>query len=296
MTPSMGSVTFGLSFVGSGPMAQPGMAADLAQAAEELGFTAMWMPEHVVIPIAMQSPYPYSPDGKLPAAGMTADAPDPLMWLAFVAARTSRIQLCTGVLVLGQRNPLIVAKEAATLDVLSQGRAVLGIGGGWLAEEFEALNVPFGERGRRMDEYVAVMRALWAEHPTSFHGEFTNFDQCVSLPHPVQVGGIPIVVGGDSARAARRAGELGNGWFPGIPNPSTLGPLGDRMRKAAEQAGRDPDAISLQTSWTNDAPTLEALESLGFRHFTVAVPGHKIVGPGALDATLTGLAARVGLR
>jgi probable F420-dependent oxidoreductase len=296
MTSPSTPVSFGLSFVGSGPMAQPDMAADLAQAAEELGFTALWMPEHVVIPMEMESPYPYSPDGKLPAAGMTADAPDPLLWLAFVAARTTRIELCTGVLVLGQRNPLIVAKQAATLDVLSKGRAVLGVGSGWLAEEFEALNVPFAERGRRLDEYVTVLRTLWASHPASFHGEYTNFDQCVSLPHPVQPGGIPIVVGGDSARAARRAGELGDGWFPGVPDPSTLAPLVEVMRDAARKAGRDPDAISLQTSWTPSVPTLEALQALGFRHFTVGVPAHRIVGPGALDAALGGLAERVGLR
>ncbi|MCU1346628.1 MAG: putative F420-dependent oxidoreductase, Rv2161c family [Acidimicrobiia bacterium] len=277
-------------------MAQPDMAADLAQAAEELGFTSLWMPEHVVIPLGLESTYPYSPDGKLPAEGMTADAPDPLLWLAFVAGRTTRIRLCTGVLVLAQRNPLVVAKQAATLDVLSKGRAVLGIGAGWLAEEFAALNVPFAERGRRTDEYVAVMRALWAAEPASFHGEFTDFDHCVSLPNPVQTNGIPIVVGGDTARAARRAGELGNGWFPGTPNPATLAPLVEVMRSAATAVGRDPEAISLQTSYSGKPATLEALQALGFSHFTLGVPGDRIVGPGALDATLGGLAARVGLR
>src|SRR4051794_8390138 len=193
---SMSNATFGLSFVGNGPMAQPEMAADLAQAAEELGFTSLWMPEHVVIPTEMKSLYPYSPDGKMSSTAMTVDSPDPLMWLAFVAARTSRIRLCTGVLVLARRSPLVVAKQAATLDVLSQGRAVLGVGSGWLAEEFAALDVPFLERGRRLDEYIKVLRALWHDEPTTFHGEFVNFDSCLSLPHPVQAGGIPIVVGG----------------------------------------------------------------------------------------------------
>lgn len=290
------NVTFGLSFVGNGPMAQPEMAADLAQAAEELGFTSLWMPEHVVIPTEMKSLYPYSPDGKMSAGAMTVDAPDPLMWLAFVAARTSRIRLCTGVLVLAQRSPLVVAKQAATLDVLSQGRAVLGVGSGWLAEEFAALGVPFSERGRRLDEYITVLRALWAEQPTTFHGEFVDFDKCLSLPHPVQAGGIPIVVGGDSDRAARRAGELCDGWFPGLADPAALAPRVELMRNAADKAGRDPDAISLQTSYSGKEIIVEQLQALGFRHFTLGVPAHRIVGPGALDAALLGLAERVGLR
>jgi probable F420-dependent oxidoreductase len=290
------NVTYGLSFVGGGPMAQPDMAVDLAQAAEELGFSAMWMPEHVVIPMNQQSRYPYSPDGKLPVAAMMIDSPDPMLWLTFVAARTSRIRLCTGVLVLPQRDPLIVAKQIATLDVLSVGRATLGVGVGWLAEEFAALNVPFAGRGRRTDEYITVLRTLWADQPASFHGEFTNFDDCLSLPKPVQADGVPIVIGGDSALAARRAGKFGDGWFPGVPNPETLAPLVERMRVAANAAGRDPDRISLQTSFTTQQDQLTALYELGFRHFTLGVPEHKIVGPGALDAAMLSLAQRCGLR
>lgn len=292
----MSNVTYGLSFVGGGPMAQPDMAADLAQAAEELGFTALWMPEHVVLPINMQSRYPYSPDGKLPTAGMTTDAPDPFLWLTYVAATTRSIRLCTGVLVLPQRDPLVVAKQAATLDLLSGGRATLGVGVGWLAEEFAALHAEFTDRGQRMDEHIAVLRTLWGTQPASFHGRYTDFDQCISMPRPVQAGGIPIVIGGDSARAARRAGELGDGWFPGAPDPIVLAPLVETMRSAAASAGRDPEALSLQTGYTGNDATRSALVDLGFTHFTLGVPGHKIVGPGALDATMASLAARVGLR
>jgi probable F420-dependent oxidoreductase len=292
----MSNVTYGLAFVGGGPMAQPDMAADLAQAAEELGFTALWMPEHVVLPLDMQSRYPYSPDGKLPAAGFTTDSPDPFLWLTYVAAKTHSIRLCTGVLVLPQRDPLVVAKQAATLDVLSGGRATLGVGVGWLAEEFAALHADFTNRGRRMDEHIAVLRTLWGEQPATFHGTYTDFERCISMPRPLQPGGIPIVIGGDSARAARRAGALADGWFPGMPDQVALGPLVDLMRSTATAAGRDPDALALSTAYTGNEATRVALVELGFTHFTLGVPAHKIVGPGALDAALTALAGRVGLR
>ena len=138
--------------------------------------------------------------------------PDPLIWLAYVAAATERIRLATGILILPQRNPVVLAKELATLDHLSGGRIILGIGIGWLAEEFAAIGVPFAERAARTDDHVAALRALWSDDPTH-HGEFTQFTDCIVSPRPA-AGSIPIHVGGHSEAAARRAGRLGDGYFP----------------------------------------------------------------------------------
>src|SRR6476660_6665715 len=152
---------FGLMFANGGPFSEPGLAVGLAQLAEELGFESLWTVEHVVVPTAYASAYPYSPDGRMPG-GEDVPIPDPLIWLAYVGGATSTIRLATGILILPQRNPVILAKELATLDRLSGGRVELGVGVGWLREEFDALGVPWERRGARTDEYVAAMRALWA--------------------------------------------------------------------------------------------------------------------------------------
>jgi probable F420-dependent oxidoreductase len=150
----------------------------------------------------------------------------------------------TAVMILPQRNPLVLAKEVATLDYLSGGRIELGIGVGWLKEEFEALGIPFERRGKRADEYVAAMRALWASDGASFAGEFVNFDKVCCNPKPVAKS-VPIVVGGHSEAAARRAGRLGDGFFPSIGAQVDTMPLLDVVRRSAEQAGRDPGMVEL---------------------------------------------------
>ncbi|MCU1455163.1 MAG: hypothetical protein JWN46_3309 [Acidimicrobiales bacterium] len=288
--------TFGLTLVGAGAMAQPALAAEVAETAEGLGFTALWTSEHVVFPGEIRSPYPYSADGTFPAGGPRMDAPDPLIWLAYVAARTARIRLGTAVLVLPQRDPFVVAKQVASLDVLSGGRVSLGIGVGWLAEEFEVLGVPFADRGRRADEYVAVLRRLWSDAPASFSGDYVSFTDCTSLPHPVQPGGPPIIVGGDTVRAARRAGRIGDGWFPGTGTPDELEVLLGHLRDAAVDAGRDPEHVVLHTGYPDDDKTLSRLVDLGFSHFSVGVAGRGMREPGGLDKVLQALATRVGLR
>jgi probable F420-dependent oxidoreductase len=181
----------------------------------------------------------------MPGGDLT-DIPDPLIWLSFLAGQTTTLKLATGILILPQRNPVVLAKECATLDKLSGGRLVLGIGVGWLEEEFDALGVPFAERGRRTDEYVHVMRALWSEEKASYHGDFVNFDRAISQPKPVD-GAVPIVIGGHTAIAARRAGRLGDGFFPGKGSNDELRALLAVMRESAEKAGRDPDAIEVTT-------------------------------------------------
>jgi probable F420-dependent oxidoreductase len=211
--------------------------------AEAVGFDSVFAVEHVVIPDNYASVYPYAPGGRLPG-GPSVSFPDPLIWLTWVAAATTRLRFMTAVMILPQRNPLVLAKEVATLDYLSGGRIELGIGVGWLKEEFDALGVPFERRGKRADEYVAAMRALWAGDAASFAGEFVNFDKVNCNPKPVAKS-VPIVVGGHSEAAARRAGRLGDGFFPSIGAQVDTMPLLDVVRRSAEQAGRDPAKVEL---------------------------------------------------
>ena len=230
---------FGLLFVNSGPFSNPDLLAHLAQKAEECGFESLWTVEHVVIPQGFQTPYPYSKDGKIPG-GEDVSIPDPLLPLGFVAALTKKIRLATGVMILPQRHPLYVAKEMATLDLLSGGRTILGIGSGWLKEEFDALGLDFHARGARTDEAIKALRAAWCENPSSFLGKHFNFGPLMSFPKPAQTKGIPVHIGGHSAAAARRAGRLGDGFFPALGEVPKLKELFAIMSAEAQKAGRDP--------------------------------------------------------
>jgi probable F420-dependent oxidoreductase len=243
-------------------------AEKLARASENAGIESLWTVEHVVVPVGYESAYPYSPTGKMPG-DETAPIPDPLAWLAFMAAHTKTVRLATGILILPQRNPVILAKEAATIDVLSEGRLELGIGIGWLAEEFEAIGVPFDERVGRTEEYVSALRALWSSDET-FSGDFSSFSNARSYPKPVQQDGIPIVVGGHTKAAARRAGRLGNGFFPATP--ATIGDLVDEMRRAAKDAGRDPDAIEVTTGGPPSVDFAKSLADQGVGRIVMPAP------------------------
>lgn len=234
---------FGVMFANVGPMAYAEGAAAIGQAAEAGGFESLWTVEHTVVPSGYESSYPYSRDGKMPG-GEEFDIPDPLIWLTFVAAHTSTIRLGTGILILPQRNPVVLAKEVATLDRLSGGRVELGIGVGWLKEEFDAIGVPFDARGKVADDHIAAMRSLWTQGKATHHGEFTSFTDAISRPQPTQPE-VPITIGGHSKIAARRAGRLGNGFFPGRGNHEELAVLFDLVRTTAVEHGRDPDAIEL---------------------------------------------------
>lgn len=236
---------FGLAFANVGPCVDPRAATLFAQAAEKAGFESIWTVEHVVVPSGYQSVYPYDPSGKMPGPE-DSDIPDPLIWLAWVAAATSRIKLATGILILPERNPVVLAKEVATLDLLSGGRVLLGIGVGWLKEEFEAIGVPFERRGARSDEYVAAMRALWTQEKATHQGEFSRFTDCILRPRPAQAS-VPIHVGGHTDAAARRAGRLGDGFFPGKGDHAELRRLFDLARRTAVEHGRDPAAIEMTT-------------------------------------------------
>jgi probable F420-dependent oxidoreductase len=251
----------GILFANAGPYSKPENAVGLAQVAEELGFESIWTVEHVVVPSGYQSQYPYSPDGRMQGEEHTP-IPDPLIWLSYVGAATTRLRLGTGILILPQRNPLILAKEVATLDRLTSGRVELGVGVGWLEEEFDALGVPFEGRGQRMDEYVDVLRRLWQERETEYAGEFTNFAPLKSFPKPAQEGGPRVHIGGHSKAAARRAGRIGDGFFPGRTGDELV-TLIDEMRKAAVDAGRDPDAIEITGGSGLDLDSVKRVEDLG---------------------------------
>ena len=250
---------FGIGFANTGPFAGGDGARQMALAAEAAGFESLWTVEHTVVPQGYESPYPYSADGRMPGPE-DSPIPDPLIWLTFLAGVTSTIHLGTGILILPQRNPVVLAKEAATLDVLSGGRLLLGIGVGWLAEEFEAIGVPFHERGARTDDHVAAMRALWSGEAATYEGRFTSFEKCFARPEPVG-GAIPIHVGGHTEAAAKRAGRLGDGFFPGTANPDDLARLVDIVRTTATEAGRDPDAIEISTMALAMGP--EAVDTVG---------------------------------
>jgi len=197
---------------GDSPSRDFGYVRSLAQGCEGAGFSSLWAPEHVVFFSRYESSYPYSADGAPPWSGDTGIY-DPLFVCAVAAEATRELHVGTAVLILPQRPALLTAKEALTLDHLSRGRFRLGVGAGWAAEEYAALGVPFAQRGRRFNEYLQAIRAAWTMDHASFHGEFVNFDDVVLLPKPHTPGGPPVLVGGESRPAMRRAARLGDGWY-----------------------------------------------------------------------------------
>ena len=267
----------GLMFVNSGPFSNPALLAHLAVTAERCGVESMWTVEHVVIPQDYKSPYPYSSSGKIPG-GEDVSIPDPLLPLAFAAAVTKTIKLATGVLILPQRHPLYVAKEAATLDVLSGGRAILGIGSGWLEEEFSSLGLDFHTRGARTDESIKSLRALWSEDSASFHGKHFNFGPVKCYPKPVQKGGVPIHIGGHSPAAAKRAGRHGDGFFPALAEIPKLKELFALMKSEADKAGRDASKIELSCMGRPRVEELKALEGIGVSRVVIAPPAFDAEG------------------
>jgi len=189
----------------AGPLSNLDPLTRLCTGAEELGFDYATFSDHVVIPTDISSPYPYSATGEFTNQG-TGERNEQLIELAFVAARTSKLRLVTSVMVIPHRPAVLAAKQLATIDVLSSGRVTLGIGAGWMKEEFEALGVPpFAERGKVTDEYIAAFRELWTKDKPRFKGAYVDFDKITFAPKPAQKAGIPIWVGGESGPALRRS-------------------------------------------------------------------------------------------
>jgi probable F420-dependent oxidoreductase len=215
-------------------------------AVEECGCESVWTVEHVVVADDYEPLYPYSDDGRMPGRPDTV-MPDPLEWLAYAAALTSTVRLGTAVVVVPLHAAATLAKRAATVDALSGGRVMLGVGVGWQKEEYAAVGVPYDGRGHRLEESVAAMRALWRDDLASYDGSTVRFMRVRSEPKPIR-GSVPIVVGGSSDLAARRAGRIGDGWFPFVISPDDFTARAGLLRAAAETAGRDPDTVEL-TVW-----------------------------------------------
>lgn len=268
---------FALSGVGSGSTARPELLIQVAQKAEALGFESVWIPEHLAVPATITSRYPYSADGKFPG-GPNAALHDPFVALGFVAACTKTIKLGTGVFVLPLRNPLAAAKAATSVDVLSQGRLLFGIGIGWLEDEFNAVGMPFKDRAARTREAIAMMKALWsAEETPQFSGKFHSFPPLGFNPKPVQKPHPPIIFGGESRPALKRVAELGDGWFGFRYTPDTIKPQLALLKELTEKAGRDFSKLEITIApQSQEWLTLDAIkrfEDAGVHRMMTFAPG-----------------------
>lgn len=223
------------------------LLAEFGRQAERLGFASLWIPEHVVMPEKIESRYPYAADGQrtLPSS---VPMPNPFVTLGYLAAATRTIRLGTGICLVGEHHPLILAKEVATLDCLSGGRAILGVGIGWLAEEYRALGIPFERRAQRVREYVTVMRKLWGEEITAFQGEFVSFDAVRSFPKPLNGANVPVYLGGESDPALKRAAQYGDGWLGWRLRPDEVAFKRKQLMALTEAAGRDPRTLQIVIS------------------------------------------------
>jgi probable F420-dependent oxidoreductase len=242
------AVRLGLHALGIGTGADRAVIDAVASQADGRGFSTLWAGEHVVMVDRSASRYPYSDDGVI-AVPAQADWLDPMIALSFAAAASSRIGVATGVLLLPEHNPVVVAKQAASLDRLSAGRLTLGVGVGWSREEFAALGVPFEHRAARTAEYVAAMRTLWRDDVASFDGEFVRFDAIRVNPKPPRDRRIPIVLGGNTDAALRRVATWGDGWY-GF-NLDGLAEVRERiatLERLCDEAGRDRAELSVSVA------------------------------------------------
>ena len=243
---------YGFSIPNRGPNASPENLATLVRKAEELGYDCGSTGDHIVVPTDIGSRYPYTEGGEFPGS-ISGESMEQITLLAYLAGITHKLRLVTGVIIVPHRNPLLAAKALATLDVLSHGRLVVGIGAGWMKEEFQALELPpFEERGAVTDEYIRAFKELWASDNPTFEGKYCRFSGITFLPKPVQKPHPPIWVGGESPRAIRRTAELADGWYPIGSNPDF--PMGTpeqlaagikRLASRATRAGRDPSQIEV---------------------------------------------------
>jgi probable F420-dependent oxidoreductase len=284
-----GLMRVGLHALGIGTGARPEIIRAVAVAAEEHGFARLWAGEHVVMVDSSESRYPYSADGRI-AVPAGADWLDPMLALTYAAAVTGRIELATGVLLLPEHNPVVTAKRAATLDVLSGGRLTLGVGIGWSAEEFAALGVPFARRARRTAEYVAAMRAVWRDDVATFHGEFTDFEAIRVNPKPVRHRRVPVVVGGNSDGALRRVAAYGDGWYGFNLPGATVAERVQTLAAACRERGRSLDGLTVAVALSDPSPALlPALAEAGVTELVVvAAPP---AGPDEVATWVADLAA-----
>lgn len=232
------------TFVGIAAGARPDSLTTIAPHAEQLGFGTLWAGEHVVVFDSYQSKYPYTDSGEVPLARDT-DLLDPIVALTYAAAVTRTIRLATGISLVAEHNPVVLAKQISSLDYLSGGRFALGIGIGWSAEEFEAVGVPFERRAQRTCEYLEAMRALWRDERASFAGEFVRFNGARMNPKPISKDQLPVYFGGESMPALRRVAKYGAGWLGSNLSPAETGEKIARLREMFTSNGRDPNQLRI---------------------------------------------------
>jgi probable F420-dependent oxidoreductase len=263
----------GLSLPFTGPLATADAIRAYAQTAEQLGYDSVWVGDHVVFPSGYASHYPYSTAWSGPQKDMPVL--DPIATLSFVAAQTNRVRLGTSVLLLPARNPVLQAKSFSTLDVLSRGRSIFGVGVGWLEEEYRALGVPFERRGARADEYLELITLIWTGDEVTFRGEFYSLDPCYVLPAPVQRPHPPVWIGGNSAAALRRVARRGDGWIAAFVDATHLGGLLSELSIYLAEGDRELDHIVVAVmidmaacggTSEQQIDTLGQLSELGVRH------------------------------
>lgn len=258
----------GLYGINMGACLDPRTAIRVAVAAEAAGFDSVWTAEHVVLP------EPRTPESPIPASVALLD---PAVALAHIAGHTTTIRLATGIIILPQRNPVVLAKELASLDVLSGGRLIFGLGAGYIPKEFAACGIPFAERGARTDEAIAVLRDLWTAKKPGFEGRFFRYAEIDAHPRPVQRPHPPIVVGGMSAPAFRRAVAHGNGWYGFALDPDAAEKCLAGLKQAAEQVERPaslgPLEISVTPSIGIDPASVERYAHLGVHRLVPIATG-----------------------
>lgn len=248
----------GVTPINSATYLDPVYLRDFVQLIEGLGYESVWTFEHVIVPHEYESRYPYSSSGKL-AVPSDSGFTDPLIALTYVASATEHLRLGTGVNILTQANALYLAKQASSLDHLSNGRFMLGVGVGWLEEEFHALGVPFEKRGARADEYIDAMRACWTGDDVSHTGQFLDWQGFKMLPRPAQQPSLPVLIGGTTDAAIRRVVARGDGWYVIHKDLDDFRNHVARMRAECELQGRDPAELELTAYWNYHREGIDAL-------------------------------------
>lgn len=261
----------------------------LAKRAEEMGFESLWVPEHPIIPVTTSSPWPGSADGIIPK--VYADIVDPFVALGRASAVTSSLKLGTGICLVPERNPLLLAKEVATLDMYSGGRFLFGIGAGWLREETEIMGGDFARRWTQTRESVLAMKALWTQVESEHHGEYYDFPPVYSFPRSVQRPHPPVYLGGMARRVFRRVAEWGDGWMPNRVTPDDIRAGRARLDALAAESGRDPESINISVfGQPADRALIDALFAAGADRVMIRV---ETADESATYAQLDGIAKAV---
>ncbi len=254
--------------------------ADIAAKAEAMGFESIWLPEHPVMPVNPVSKYPGSPDGSIP--DYMSDMADPYIGLARASAVTTNIKLGTGITLIPERNPLVLAGAISSLDRFSGGRFILGIGTGWLREETEIMGGDFDHRWTQAREAIEVMRALWTQDAAEYHGRYYDFPPVQCNPKPAQEGGPPVILGGNARNVFRRVARWGDGWMPTASSPEQIAASRAAIDELAEASGRDPSTINITVfGQPADRELIGRFEEAGANRVIIRLPD--TTSSGALD-------------